>query len=86
MTTIVTKSAKVNGDLGEKHTAVQPRLDHELQMLFLRLPVDFLTLVLLEKGHRWAMDARWELFRLLDGAHGYFCDVACELGKMCLSW
>lgn len=30
MTTIVTKSAEFNGDVEEKHTAVEPRLDHEL--------------------------------------------------------
>ena len=30
MTTIVINSAKVNGELEEKHTAVEPRLDHEL--------------------------------------------------------
>lgn len=41
-------------------------------MLFLRLPVDFLTLVLLEKGHRWAVDPRWKWLLLLDGTHGYF--------------
>lgn len=30
MTTIMTKSVKFNGDLKKKHTAVEPRLDHEL--------------------------------------------------------
>lgn len=82
MTTMMIKSAKFDGALGEKHTAVKSRLDHELYMFFLRLPVDFLTLVPLEKGHRWTVDSRWKWLRLLYGTHGCVCDVACELGQM----
>ena len=49
-------------------------------MLSLRFPVDFLTLVLLEKGHRGAVDAWRKWFFLLDGTHDDLCDAASRIG------